>query len=644
MSNFSGSKNCCNIGLLIIMLFLFLQSVNAYGPNVINAKSIEANVSIASTLELHPTSSDADFSISSVKATLKVLPNKDSRNSFVSHPLAQEVGNDLLFSWKNPKERLLFYGFDSTISNSFSRKKIPHIEYPITNLPSELRKYVQPTEIITSGNADIAELAHELSSGENDLFVVATKINHWVRSHVQYSLDTLTAEIAEPADWVLQNRRGVCDEITSLTIALLRSIGIPSRFVVGMAYTNSPLLSENWGSHGWAEVYFPTVGWVPFDPTFGEYGWIDAGHIKLKDSVDPKEPATTFEWLGNNVNLTPQALHLSAILLSAGEAVSPNVNIVVSPEHGRVGFGSLNLIHATVQNLQDSFVAEEITLVNVTDMTILDDQTQLAILAPHESKKLSWKVRVRNDLNPSFSYTLPVIAGTLNNLTGSSSFLVSHGSPVYALDSISSVIEASQVESATGKLSCTSSRSWMYPYDETTISCLTLQKSAEKLCLLDMCKQVTPLVSTYTFPLQYTTPGNQTFLVRLGKIAVPVSVDMRDIPTISVDKIVAPASVTLSDTFKISWQLEQSSISMPLRVRVALEPTNLSWISDPFKASVYEVEMNGQSIGPGERTLTIKTTWRDENGKEYATQKELQLNVSAAWWESVLWWIGSWFG
>ena len=64
---------------------------------------------------------------------------------------------------------------------------------------------------------------------------------------------------------------------------MLRAVGVPAKFVSGVAYTDSPLFTERWGGHGWAEVYFPEIGWVAFDPTFGEFGWIDVGHIKNEE-------------------------------------------------------------------------------------------------------------------------------------------------------------------------------------------------------------------------------------------------------------------------------------------------------------------------------------------------------------------------
>ena len=59
-------------------------------------------------------------------------------------------------------------------------------------------------------------------------------------------------------------------------VTLLRAVNIPARWAKGYAagnflrYTednNSIYQVTNNEAHSWVEVYFPTEGWVPFEPT-----------------------------------------------------------------------------------------------------------------------------------------------------------------------------------------------------------------------------------------------------------------------------------------------------------------------------------------------------------------------------------------
>ena len=53
---------------------------------------------------------------------------------------------------------------------------------------------------------------------------------------------------------------------------MLREVGVPARLATGYAPgerdgTNGRFVVRERDAHAWAEVWFPEVGWVPFDPT-----------------------------------------------------------------------------------------------------------------------------------------------------------------------------------------------------------------------------------------------------------------------------------------------------------------------------------------------------------------------------------------
>ena len=67
-------------------------------------------------------------------------------------------------------------------------------------------------------------------------------------------------------------REGFCNYFASAEVLMLRSIGIPSRMVVGFAQ-GEHLADGNVydvrkkDSHSWVEVFFPEQGWIIFEPT-----------------------------------------------------------------------------------------------------------------------------------------------------------------------------------------------------------------------------------------------------------------------------------------------------------------------------------------------------------------------------------------
>jgi transglutaminase-like putative cysteine protease len=84
-----------------------------------------------------------------------------------------------------------------------------------------------------------------------------------IRSEFEYARDVTDA--SSPIDHILEHGKGVCQDFTHLMIAILRSWGVPARYVSG--YIHRP--NKESQSHAWVEVWLPDVGWTGFDPTNG---------------------------------------------------------------------------------------------------------------------------------------------------------------------------------------------------------------------------------------------------------------------------------------------------------------------------------------------------------------------------------------
>jgi transglutaminase-like putative cysteine protease len=70
-------------------------------------------------------------------------------------------------------------------------------------------------------------------------------------------------------DDVLQARLGVCQDFAHVFIAILRSWGVPARYVSGYLFTDRKHgdRSDPDATHAWVEVFLPSLRWVGFDPT-----------------------------------------------------------------------------------------------------------------------------------------------------------------------------------------------------------------------------------------------------------------------------------------------------------------------------------------------------------------------------------------
>ncbi len=101
----------------------------------------------------------------------------------------------------------------------------------------------------------------------------------------KYSLSTKPGTSGSAIVDFLTKRQGYCEQYASAMAWMVRQAQIPARVVVG--YTHGSKLGNghlyqvtSHEAHAWVEVYFPSFGWVPFDPTPGgdvagsaSFGW-----------------------------------------------------------------------------------------------------------------------------------------------------------------------------------------------------------------------------------------------------------------------------------------------------------------------------------------------------------------------------------
>ncbi len=72
---------------------------------------------------------------------------------------------------------------------------------------------------------------------------------------------------ASPITELLEKGSGVCQDFTHLMIGMARALRIPARYVSGLVHPDAERFRGFSQTHAWCELYFPSAGWVGFDPT-----------------------------------------------------------------------------------------------------------------------------------------------------------------------------------------------------------------------------------------------------------------------------------------------------------------------------------------------------------------------------------------
>ncbi|MEO8070504.1 MAG: transglutaminase family protein [Acidobacteriota bacterium] len=87
----------------------------------------------------------------------------------------------------------------------------------------------------------------------------------------QFAYEPRSTRVDSPIDEALRARAGVCQDFAHIMTALVRSIGIPCRYVSGyIAPRDETSIHDRAGSnatHAWVEALLPNLGWLGFDPT-----------------------------------------------------------------------------------------------------------------------------------------------------------------------------------------------------------------------------------------------------------------------------------------------------------------------------------------------------------------------------------------
>ncbi|MBI2105492.1 transglutaminase domain-containing protein [Candidatus Woesearchaeota archaeon] len=385
-----------NFIILIVLLFFPI----VFAQSDLDFQIVEVRIDGDVELDFQNSNSRLEY----FSADLKLFPKSSYREDVIDlklehNPSASIVQrNSIDYRWDDEFEKLSF-GYDAKVKVWNRIFQIP-TDVPLVNfeLSNELKKYVKESEF-TDITPAIREKALEISAGSDTLYETTFKIAEWVRTNVEYNLSTLTEDAVQKSSWVLENRYGVCDEITNLFVSFMRSMNIPVRYVVGIAYSDA--VEEGWAPHAWAEVYFPGYGWIPFDVTFGQYGWVDTGHVKLAESVGSNEPSVEYTWKAVKVGLKNKNLELNTSIIERGDKIFPLIELDANVVYDKVRGSSLVPLEVSVKNLQNYYLS---TLVYITNAPgIVGDNSKVILLKPREEKKLSWILSVP-ELNGDFTY------------------------------------------------------------------------------------------------------------------------------------------------------------------------------------------------------------------------------------------------
>ncbi len=123
--------------------------------------------------------------------------------------------------------------------------------------------------------ARVKNLAFKLTVAEPTPYDKAVALESYLRTF-PYNLNVATPPPnKDVADFFLFDlKEGYCDYYATSMVVMARAIGLPARFVIGYASGTYNAQRAEYriteaDAHSWAQIYFPGIGWVNFEPTAG---------------------------------------------------------------------------------------------------------------------------------------------------------------------------------------------------------------------------------------------------------------------------------------------------------------------------------------------------------------------------------------
>ncbi len=599
--------------------------------------SLELSLNLGSEIELVP--GRKSYDIDYIEVDLKYYPNEDDRQEIIFQEIIakdakiKKKENVINLVWDDPKETKYTYSVNTLVKTKNDFKKVTkRIPFPIQNLDYSLIEYTNEGEFIDI-NEDIKKIAVELAEGEDDLYVVTFKIADWINENIEYDLSTLTADVVKKSSWVLENKQGVCDELTNLFISMLRSVNIPARFLGGVVYTN---IGSYFGNHGWAEVYFPGHGWVPFDVTFGQYGWIDPSHVKLSYVQDSGESAVDYKWKSDGVTLSSKGLSIDTAVTKLEGRIAPNVLLNIKPLEEEANFGSYVPLEVSIQNNNHYYTP--ISVIITKSPRLLENNIKAVLLKPNEEKKLFWTIEIDEDLNKKFVYTSELEAKTNFGAISNSIIKFSKGFEDVIKEEAEETI--GKLETREEKrflsdltLSCSTLKQDYYDNEEIKIKCIVENVGNENIkdlnvCVISNCKKLDLFIAEkkelnfdvkLSYSLDLKISAETDSLIRYDELKFNV---------IKVPKIrfieIEPKTIDYNELTDLNFDIFSNTIINNVSLEVGdIANSELENFEGKYRIVT---PMQGKQIEDG--ILTLRLFYKDEFGVDRRHEEKHEIEIT----------------
>lgn len=194
---------------------------------------------------------------------------------------------------------------------------------PATYSDAMVETYIE--QVPVQAEAELAELVAEVTADAPTPYDRVEALRQFLGGTCTYSLRARAVPRGRDvaAYFVQTSRRGACDQFATALVVMSRLAGVPARIATGFQTgtydreVDAYIVLQS-DAHAWAEVFFPGVGWVPFDVSAGESDrgvdlWAMLRNVRWR-----REVTQVLETVGQIVLAVAAALALVSAVVGPG--------------------------------------------------------------------------------------------------------------------------------------------------------------------------------------------------------------------------------------------------------------------------------------------------------------------------------------
>lgn len=154
---------------------------------------------------------------------------------------------------------------------------------------TDIFDFLQPTPVVQIGRESV-QWARKYLPSSKPLGQGLQELNEAICSEFAYKPGA--TENSTPLSTIWKNKAGVCQDFAHIGLSILRTAGLPARYVCGYIETDPPRRPDGTAgrmvgataTHAWIEVLVPGMLWVAFDPTNRQ--WVNERYVTVSYGRD----------------------------------------------------------------------------------------------------------------------------------------------------------------------------------------------------------------------------------------------------------------------------------------------------------------------------------------------------------------------